>query len=704
MTKEYSVDINGEKLTFQTGKLANMIDGSCVVKYRNEILLATAGMSKTPREGIDFFPLMCEYQPKYYATGKIKGSRFIKREGRPTDSAILTSRLIDRPLRPMFPKGMQNEVQLIVTLLQSDATRSVGALAITAASMAVLLSGIPFEAPVSAVRIGMDEKGEFVLDPTFEQLEEGDLDLVVAGSEDAIMMVEAGARLLSDEKMVEALEFAHKYIKVLCQAQKEFASQCEIEPKTPQFKEYDEANKEAVDSFVTDEMLDSIKGVGKKVLHKKVEEIQNALLENFAEKIENEELSESELIHFFEKKWADRMRHNILEKDQRLDGRTPDEIRPLSTEVGILPRTHGSGLFNRGQTQALSVVTVGSPSDAQLIDDPDQDEYSRYYMHHYNFPPYSVGEVRMLRGTNRREVGHGKLGERALKYVMPTKKEGFPYTVRVTSEILACNGSSSMAATCGSTLALMDAGIPIKSAISGVAMGLVTDDKENIQKYKILTDIQAQEDFCGDMDLKVCGDEEGITSLQMDIKLKGLSMDLLREALGKARTARTKILENMKATIAKPREKMSPFAPQIVSFKIPEDKIRIVIGKGGETIQKLCGDHDVKIDIDDDGTIYIAATGDEGIQAAKKEILALTYTPKEGDVFEDAIVKNITDFGAFVEYLPGQEALLHISEIADHRVNKVTDELKEGQKVKVKIIGIDHLGRVKLSMKAAKSS
>jgi len=704
MTKEYSVDINGEKLTFQTGKLATMIDGSCVVKYRNEILLATAGMSKTPREGIDFFPLMCEYQPKYYATGKIKGSRFIKREGRPTDSAILTSRLIDRPLRPMFPKGMQNEVQLIVTLLQSDATRSVGALAITAASMAVLLSGIPFEAPVSAVRIGMDEKGEFVLDPTFEQLEEGDLDLVVAGSEDAIMMVEAGARLLSDEKMVEALEFAHKYIKVLCQAQKEFASQCEIEPKTPQFKEYDEANKEAVDSFVTDEMLDSIKGVGKKVLHKKVEEIQNALLENFAEKIENEELSESELIHFFEKKWADRMRHNILEKDQRLDGRTPDEIRPLSTEVGILPRTHGSGLFNRGQTQALSVVTVGSPSDAQLIDDPDQDEYSRYYMHHYNFPPYSVGEVRMLRGTNRREVGHGKLGERALKYVMPTKKEGFPYTVRVTSEILACNGSSSMAATCGSTLALMDAGIPIKSAISGVAMGLVTDDKENIQKYKILTDIQAQEDFCGDMDLKVCGDEEGITSLQMDIKLKGLSMDLLREALGKARTARTKILENMKATIAKPREKMSPFAPQIVSFKIPEDKIRIVIGKGGETIQKLCGDHDVKIDIDDDGTIYIAATGDEGIQAAKKEILALTYTPKEGDVFEDAIVKNITDFGAFVEYLPGQEALLHISEIADHRVNKVTDELKEGQKVKVKIIGIDHLGRVKLSMKAAKSS
>ncbi len=694
--KEYSIDINGEKLTFQTGKLANMIDGSCVVTFRNEILLATAGMSKTPREGIDFFPLMCEYQPKYYATGKIKGSRFIKREGRPPESAILTSRLIDRPMRPMFPKGMQNEVQLIVTLLQSDETRPVGTLAITAASMAVQLSGIPFEAPVSAVRVGMDKNGKFILNPSFEDIEKGDLDLVVAGSEDAIMMVEAGARLLPDEKMVEALEFAHTYIKKLCRAQSDFAGMCDIEPKTPTFQEYDEANKEAVDSFITDEMLDNIKGVGKKVLHAKVEELEKSLLENFAEKIENEELSEKELLHFFEKKWAERMRHNILEKDLRLDGRGPDDIRPLSSEVGILPRTHGSGLFNRGQTQALSVVTIGSPSDAKLIDDPDQEEHTKYYMHHYNFPPYSVGEVRPLRGTNRREIGHGMLGERALKYVMPTKEEGFPYTVRVVSEILSCNGSSSMAATCGSTLALMDAGVPIKSPIAGVAMGLVTDG----EKHKVLTDIQAQEDFCGDMDLKVCGDEEGITSLQMDIKLKGLSMDLLKEAFGKAKIGRRKILESMKKAIAKPREKMSEFAPQIETFKIPEDKIRIVIGKGGETIQKLCGDHDVKIDIDDDGTIYIASTGQEGIEAAKKEIMAMTYTPKEGDVFHNAVVKNIMDFGAFVEFLPGQEALVHISEIADHRVEKVSDELKEGQKVDVKIIGIDHLGRVKLSMKA----
>ncbi len=338
--------------------------------------------------------------------------------------------------------------------------------------------------------------------------------------------------------------------------------------------------------------------------------------------------------------------------------------------------------------------------NAQLIDDPDRPEFSQYYMHHYNFPPYSVGEVRMLRGTNRREIGHGTLGERALRYVMPTKKEGFPYTVRVVSEILSCNGSSSMAATCGSTLALMDAGVPIKSPIAGVAMGLVTDEDQG--QYKILTDIQAQEDFCGDMDLKVCGDEQGITSLQMDIKLKGLSMDLLIEALGRAREGRKVILENMKATIATPREKMSDFAPQIITFQIPEDKIRIVIGKGGETIQGLCAKYDVKIDIDEDGTIYIASVGEEGAEAAKKEIAAMTYEPKEGDVFENAIVKNIMDFGAFVEFMPGQEALVHISEIADHRVEKVTDELKEGQAVKVKIIGIDNLGRVKLSIKKAK--
>ena len=696
--KEYSIDINGEKLTFQTGKLANMIDGSCVVTFRNEILLATAGMSKNPREGIDFFPLMCEFQPKYYATGKIKGSRFMKREGRPPESAILTSRLIDRPLRPMFPKGMQNEVQIIVTLLQSDASRSVGTLAITAASMAVQLSGIPIEAPVAAVRVGMDENGEFILDPTFEQAEKGDLDLVVAGSEDAIMMVEAGARLISDDKMVEALEFAHGFIKKLCKAQADFVATLDIKPKEPTFQEHDEANKEAVDSFVTDEMLDNIKGIGKKALHEKVEEIEKALLENFAEKIENEELSEKELKYFFDKKWADRMRHNILEKNVRLDGRTPDDIRPLSTEVGILPRTHGSGLFNRGQTQALSVVTIGSPSDAQLIDDPDRPEFSKYYMHHYNFPPYSVGEVRMLRGTNRREIGHGMLGERALEYVMPTKEEGFPYTVRVVSEILSCNGSSSMAATCGSTLALMDAGIPIKAPIAGVAMGLVTDG----DKYKILTDIQAQEDFCGDMDLKVCGSEEGITSLQMDIKLKGLSMDLLKEAFAKAKVGRTTILENMKETIPKSREKLSDFAPQIIQIKIPEDKIRIVIGKGGEMIQGLCLKYKVKIDLDDDGTVYIAADNTGDAEGAKKEIESLTYEPKTGDVFDNAVVKNIMDFGAFVEYTPGQEALVHISEIADHRVENVTDELKEGQLVKVKIIGIDHLGRVKLSMKAVK--
>ncbi len=376
--KELTIDFAGEKLTFQTGKLANLIDGSCVVKYKDEILLATAGMSKNAREDVDFFPLMCEYQPKYYATGKFKGSRFLKREGRPTDSAILISRLIDRPLRPMFPKGMQNEVQIIATLLQSAGTHSIGALAITAASMAIQLSGIPFEAPVSAVRVGMRENGEFFLNPSFAEAEEGDLDLVVAGSADAIMMVEAGANLISDEKMVEALAFAHENIKLLCQAQLDFAAQVEVEEKVPQFMQYDEANEQAVEDFVTDEMLDGIQGVGKKAIHEKVAEIEEALLEKYADQIEVEELSKSQLLYFFNKKWAKRMRQNILEKDHRLDGRNPRDIRPLSTEVGLLSRTHGSGLFNRGQTQALSVVTIGSPSDAQLIDDPDRPEFSQY--------------------------------------------------------------------------------------------------------------------------------------------------------------------------------------------------------------------------------------------------------------------------------------------------------------------------------------
>ena len=696
--KSVTVQLDGVDFTFESGKLANLADGSAVIKYGNSILLATAGMNDNPRPGMDFFPLMCDYDPKYYATGKIKGSRFMKREGRPPESAILTARMIDRPLRPMFPKGMMNDVQIIVTLLQADGTHSDAAAAITGASMALQLSGIPFEAPVSAVRVGMDEKGEFFLTPTYEQVENGDLDLIIAGTEEAVMMVEAGSRLISNEKMLEAFDFAHERIKKLCVAQRELASQFEITPKTPIIREVNTTAEELVSNALTEADWNTVGGIGKKALKKTLAALQEKLLESCADALENEEVTKGDLMTFFDKELKKYIRNQVLTTQKRLDGRSLTEIRPLASEVGILPRTHGSGLFTRGNTQGLSVLTVGSVGDAQLLDDPDRPEFNKYYFHHYNFPPYSVGEVKPLRGTNRREIGHGTLAERALQYVMPTKeKDNFPYTIRVVSEILACNGSSSMASVCGSTLALMDGGIPIKSAISGIAMGLVMDEETG--KYHILSDIQAQEDFCGDMDLKVCGDENGLTALQMDIKLKGLSMDLLKEALTQAQTGRAEILKTMKSAIPAVRTEMSEFAPRVTSFHINPDYIRIVIGKGGETIQGLCAEHDVKIDLEDDGLVMVSSSNGENSAAAVAAIKSLAYEPEIGDIFKNVPVKSVMDFGAFVEFVPGKEALVHVSEIAQRRIDTVSDVLKEGDKVNVKLTGVDKMGRIKLSMK-----
>ena len=696
--KSVSVQLDGVDFTFETEKMANLADGSAVVKYGNSILLATVGMNDTPRPGMDFFPLMCDYDPKYYATGKIKGSRFMKREGRPPESAILVARMIDRPLRPMFPKGMMNDVQIIVTLLQADGTHSDATTAITAASMALQLSGIPFEAPVSAVRVGMDEKGEFFLNPSYDQVDNGDLDLVIAGTEEAVMMVEAGARLISNEKMLEAFEFAHERIKKLCVAQRELVSQCEVTPKVPQIRETNEMAEALVSNTLTQSDWETIGGVGKKALKKTIAALQEKLFESCADALEKEEVTKGDLMEFFNKGLKKYIRNQIMTTGKRLDGRLLTDIRPLSSEVGTLPRTHGSGLFQRGNTQALSVLTVGSVGDAQLLDDPDRPEFNKYYFHHYNFPPYSVGEVKPLRGTNRREIGHGTLAERALQYVMPTKeKDNFPYTIRVVSEILACNGSSSMASVCGSTLALMDGGIPIKSAISGIAMGLVMDEETG--KYHILSDIQAQEDFCGDMDLKVCGNENGLTALQMDIKLKGLDMKLLKEALDQAQTGRTEILETMKKTIPAPREEMSEFAPRVTSFHINPDYIRIIIGKGGETIQGLCAEYDVKIDLEDDGLVMVSSSNGENSAKAVEAIKSLAYEPEIGDIFKNVPVKSVMDFGAFVEFVPGKEALVHVSEIAQRRIDTVSDVLKEGDTVNVKLTGVDKMGRIKLSMK-----
>lgn len=698
VAKSVTVQLDGVDFTFETGKLANLADGSAVIKYGNSVLLATAGMNDNPRPGMDFFPLMCDYDPKYYATGKIKGSRFMKREGRPPESAILTARMIDRPLRPMFPKGMMNDVQIIVTLLQADGTHSDAAAAITGASMALQLSGIPFEAPVSAVRVGMDEKGEFFLNPTYEQVDNGDLDLIIAGTEEAVMMVEAGARLISNDKMIAAFEFAHERIKKLCAAQSELASQFEITPKTPIIREVNTTAEELVANALTESDWNTIGGVGKKALKKTMAALQEQLLEKCAGAIENEEVTKGDLLSFFDKGLKKYIRNQVMTTKKRLDGRGLTDIRTLDSEVSILPRTHGSGLFTRGDTQGLSVLTVGPVGDAQLLDDPDRPEFNKYYFHHYNFPPYSVGEVKPLRGTNRREIGHGTLAERALQYVMPTKEnDNFPYTIRVVSEILACNGSSSMASVCGSTLALMDGGVPIKSPISGIAMGLVMNEETG--EYDILSDIQAQEDFCGDMDLKVCGDENGLTALQMDIKLKGLSMDLLKEALTQAQDGRAVILDTMKKAIPEVRKDMSEFAPRVTSFHINPDYIRVVIGKGGETIQGLCAEHDVKIDLEDDGLVMVASSNGENAAAAVAAIKSLAYEPEIGDIFKNVPVKSVMDFGAFVEFVPGKEALVHVSEIAQRRIDTVSEVLKEGDKVNVKLTGVDKMGRIKLSMK-----
>jgi polyribonucleotide nucleotidyltransferase len=696
--KSITVQIDGIDFTFETGKLANLADGSAVIKYGNSILLATAGMADIAKLGIDFFPLLCDYDPKYYATGKIKGSRFVKREARPPESAILVARMIDRPLRPMFPKGTMNDVQIIVTLLQADGTHSDAPAAITAASMAVQLSGIPVEAPVSAVRVGMRENGEFFINPTYDEVENGALELVIAGTEDAIMMVEAGARLISNDKMIAAFEFAHERIKKLCVAQRELAAQCVIEAKVPQIREDNKKAEELVHNALSDADWATVGGVGKKALKKTIHALEDKMLEACAEALQNEEVTKGDLMTFFEKGLKKYIRKQIMTTKKRLDGRGLTEIRPLSSEVGVLPRTHGSGLFQRGNTQALSVLTVGSVGDAQVLDDPDRPEFNKYYFHHYNFPPYSVGEVRPLRGTGRREIGHGTLAERALQYVLPTKeKDNFPYTLRVVSEILACNGSSSMASVCGSTLALMDGGIPIKAAISGIAMGLVMDEETG--KYLILSDIQAQEDFCGDMDLKVCGDENGLTALQMDIKLKGLDMKLIKEALAQAQIGRVEILKSMKATIPTPRSDMSEFAPRVTSFHINPDYIRIVIGKGGETIQKLCADYDVKIDLEDDGLVMVSSSNGENSAAAVAAIKSLAYEPEVGDIFKNVPVKSVMDFGAFVEFVPGKEALVHVSEIAKRRIDTVSEVLKEGDTVNVKLTGVDKMGRIKLSMK-----
>jgi len=696
-SQEFSYDFAGRNLTFSTGEFALQATGSVVVGLGDTRILATAVMSDQSRAGVDFFPMSVDYEERFYAAGKIKGSRFVKREGRPSDQAVLNSRLIDRPIRPLFPKGMTNEVQIMCTVLSTDQETDPAPIAITAASAALMISGMPFKGPVAGVHVGLvnnDGKDELIVNPTYKQVQEGKLDLTVAGTKDAITMVEAGAYEVTEELMLEALEMAHKHIKKICILQEEFAAQFKKKELEYLVVKPSEEVIDAVKSFISDEMLDEINGKTKAEVKDKKHDLEVKMLEHFKKDIEDAKYPEGDLKGALLGLVEKRMRYNIVQKGLRLDGRKVDEIRPIQCKINLLPRTHGSALFQRGETQALSITTLGAPGAAMIVDTMEE-EITKRYMHFYQFPPYAVGEVKPNRGPSRRDIGHGALAERALVPVLP-KKEDFPYTMLVVSEILSCNGSSSMASVCGSSLSLMAAGVPIRKPVAAIAMGLVTDGEG---KYQILTDIQGMEDFAGDMDFKVAGTDEGITALQMDIKISGLSIELMKEALGRAKAARMEIMGKMNEALAEPKKELSQYAPMITSFKIDPEKIREVIGKGGETIQKIIADCGVEIDIEDDGLVMITAPKQENGNCALQRIKQITYVPQVGDVFEGPVTR-IMDFGCFVEFIPGREGLVHISQLAFERVNKVEDVVKSGDVVKVKLVEIDDMGRYNFSMKA----
>jgi len=702
-SKDFSIDLAGREFKLSVSKIHTQATGYILASLGETIVLANASVSEKGKEGMDYFPMVVDYEENMYAAGKIKGSRFIKREGRPSENAILTSRLIDRPIRPLFPKATTNEVQIVCSALSADLEVDPGTTAINAASAALMLTGAPFEGPVGAVRVGYVD-GKYIINPTYKECEAGKLNLVVAGTMDAITMVEAAVNEVPEEIILEALQAAHAEIKKICQVQLDFAAEykkknevatIELTLRLPS----EEATK-AIESSLTDDMLDSINGKSKKEVKENLHKVESTIIEKFAKEIEEGAFTENELKELIMNKFEKRMRKVILEKGVRIDGRTPDEIRPLSSDVGVLPRTHGTGLFNRGETQVLTITTLGGPQDAQIIDTMDDDREKRY-MHHYHFPPYATGEIKALRGASRREIGHGDLAERALVPVLPPK-EAFPYTMWLVSEVTSCNGSSSMASVCGSTLSLMDAGVPIVRPVSGVAMGLMVDkekfnggEKED-GSYVILTDIQGMEDFGGDMDFKVTGTTEGITALQMDIKVKGLSIELMKRALQRAKEARLEILESMLKALSTPRKELSKYAPLIMTLKVDQDDIRVVIGKGGETIQGISKECDVEVNIDDTGIVTITAPDQEKGKKAVDWINRLTYKPKVGDIIEGKVVR-IMDFGAFVEIVPGKDGLVHISKLAKERVNRVEDVVQLGDVIKVKLVEIDDQGRYNLS-------
>ncbi len=694
--KKFSTEIAGKQLIVEAGLLAQQAGGSVTVRYGDTMVLATATMSSRKVTGIDYFPLMVDYEEKYYAAGKIKGSRFIKREGRPSDDAVLTSRLIDRTIRPLFDERMRNEVQVITTVLSIDHENAPDIIALIAASLALGISNIPWAGPVAAVRIGKGAEG-FVVNPPISSYPDSQLDLLVSGTEERINMMEAGAKELPDAEMFEAIKKAFDVIKEINVFEKKVIKEIGKEKAQIDFIEPEEAFKKGILSFFDNEGLEDAFYTKTK---KEQEEKMNAIKEKMKEYLEDkftdkEELAkrkaEADLV--FENYLNEVLHRRILEKDERPDGRKLDEIRSIDCQTGLLPRTHGSGLFTRGDTQALTVATLGAPGAEQIVDTMETDEKKRY-IHYYNFPPYSVGEVRFLRGPGRREIGHGALAEKALAPMIPSKEE-FPYTILLMSEILGSNGSSSMASTCGSTLALMDAGVPIKKPVSGIAMGIVTG-KDG--EYKVLSDIQGPEDHWGDMDFKIAGTKDGITAMQLDVKIDGITPDMVEKVFTQAYDNRVFILGKIAEALEAPRKELSQYAPRIIIITINPDKIRDVIGPGGKVINEIIDATGVEIDIEDDGHVFITAKDEKSGQEAKTWVENLTREVKAGEIFEGKIVK-IMDFGAFTELLPGQDGLIHISEISDKRVEKVSDHLKVGQIVPVRVKEVDPQGKISLTMK-----
>ena len=702
-TKKYETEFAGKNLKVEIGKLANQANGSATIQYGDTVVLATATMSKNKREGIGYFPLMVDYEERVYAAGKIKGSRFIKRDGRPTDRAVVSGRVIDRVIRPLFNSRMRNDVQVVITVLSIDQENDPVICAILGASLALGISDIPWGGPVGAVEIAKI-KDQLKINAVYEEREEAEFDLIVAGAPASsssqegikINMIEGEAREAEEKDIIKGIELSQERIKEMVDFQKNIIREVGRTKAQPILVAADEEVENSIREFLSDKLPAAIYESDKAKRVQKENELKEKLADYLKEKYPNdfEEKGYGGVAEIVTDEEIDKIVHkDILEKGRRPDGRGLDEVRTLSAEVGILPRTHGTGLFNRGETQVLSVLTLGSPGDEQLLDSMEEDGVKRF-MHHYTFPGFSVGEVKPMRGPSRRDIGHGNLAERALEKFMPSK-EDFPYTIRLVSEVLSSNGSSSMASVCGSSLALMDGGVPIPRPVAGIAMGLMSDENGN---YKILTDIQGPEDHHGDMDLKVAGTEKGITALQMDVKIKGVTPNILAEAFEAARRARTQIIAEMNKAISVPRKELSPYAPRIITLQINPDRIRDVIGPGGKIINEIIAETGVAIDIEDDGLVMITAKDTEAGEKALIWVKNLTREVKVGEIFQGRVVK-IMNFGAFVEILPGQEGLVHISELAPHRVEKVEDVVKEGEIIAVKVKSIDEQGKISLTHK-----